>query len=628
MSPMKLLLFPLLIFGLTACTAAVNEGLENLAETGDYVMPEVDSSIEVMDDAFLTAAQKPGCKPVNSLRLVVTQNPKAPVYCKDDTRLATTLTPGPICAGGVTIANFTADPSWRPCEEMRVCGKEPDEIIDLVTRGTARIRQFHFEKLPWGCTGKILVSLQNGVPSTDGAKDVAINTTPPACPMCVAAGGPSCTACADDTTPPVITEVAVDTSICKKVKFAIFAKDNETDLHPQPYSFNGGITWTATNEMEVSAASASLPANQVQVRDLSGNIARFPSVRTGTTTNACSCRHGTQLITNGGSLAVFAEALPACNIACNPGRVTCTDGVLMGDVGFLQTACQATACGCTAPGGQIIPAGESRELFKSSTVACGMQSECNGPANRVRVTCSDPMSNVLTFAEGSGDLNQFRASSCSALACGCRHLGVEFQPTDPPLMVFKKDRAVAPEKCELTGMYGQVSCLAQGTGFRTTGDTNTATFPHTTCVNVPQGTGGGTGSSDFDIGPGSGGGSGGGLGNDDGEGEGFRRRSSGGGGGGAPCDVNKPPYFCLSYGLEVQTPVSFCYLPKANGYVSTDTTAIAQRISPGGYIPAYSRTTAACNESCSSFMGFIRCDNGVMSGQTQFPYLSCTDACP
>lgn len=629
MTAMRFAFYLPLVLALTACTAAVNEGQENLADAGDEYMQNVESSVEVLDDAFLTAAQKPSCKPVNSLRLVVTQNPNGPVYCKDETARATSLTLGLQCPGGVTVTNFTADAVWRPCEELRICGREADEVLDLVSRGPARIRQFHFKNLPWGCTGKVLVSRQSGVPDPEEKLDVAINTTPPACPMCVAAGGPSCSACADDTTPPVITEVAVDTSICKKVKFAVFASDGETDLHPQPYSFNGGATWTANPEYEVNAASASLPANRVQVRDLSGNIASFPSARTGTTTNACSCRHGTQLIANGGSLNVFAETLPACNVACRPGRVTCTDGVLMGDVGSFHTACQATVCGCTAPGGQVVPAGESIELYKSATVGCGMQSECTAPGNRVRVTCSDPIGNVLTFLEGSGDLNQYRASSCNALACGCRHLGVEFRPGDPPLMVYKKDRAVAPEKCELTGMYGQVTCLPQGTGFRVTGDTNTTTFPHTVCVNVPQGDGGGTGGSEFDVGPGSGGGSGGGLGNDDGEGEGFRRRSSGGGGGGSGCDVNKPPYFCLGYGVKIETPFSFCYLPKTDGYASIDTSAMQQRVSPGGYIPAYSRAvTTACNDSCSNYLGFVRCDHGVMSGKTQFPYLNCTEPCP
>lgn len=613
---------------LTGCTAAVNEGVENLAEVGDQKMPDVESSVEVLDDGFLTASGKPGCKPVNSLRLVVTQNPTSVLFCKDETALGATLTPGPICAGGVSITNFTADSAWRPCDQMRICGKPADETLDLISRGPARIRQFHFNQLPWGCTGKILVSGQIGVADPEGKMDININTTPPSCPMCVAAGGPSCTACADDTTPPVITEVAVDTSICKKVKFAIFAKDNETDLHPQPYSFDGGATWTNKSELEIVSASASLAANRVRVRDLSGNIAIFPGARTGTTTTACSCRHGTQLIANGASLTVFNEMNPACNVACQSGRVTCTDGVLMGDVGYLNTACQATVCGCTAPGGQVIPAGETRELFKSPTMACGMQSDCNATANRVRVTCSDPISNVLTFVEGSGDINQFRSSACNALPCGCRHLGIEFRPTDPPLMVYKKDRAVAPEKCELTGMFGRVTCQAQGTGFRVEGDTNTTTFGFTSCVNVPQGSGGGTGSSEFDVGPGSGGGTGGGLGNDDGEGEGFRRRSAGGGGGGAGCDVNKPPYFCLTYGVSIETPMSFCYLPKTNGYASLDPNSIEQRISPGGFIPAFSRTSTSCGDSCSNYMGYIRCDHGVMSGKTQFPYTNCTEVCP
>lgn len=629
MSSMKLLVAVVLLSStLISCTAAVNEGQENLAETGDQTMQEVDSSVEVLEDAFLTAAAKPSCRAVNSFRLVVTQNPKQPLYCLDETSLNPALSLGPLCPGGVTIAAMTADNQWRPCEEVRVCGKAADEVMDLVSRGPSRIRQFHFNKLPWGCIGHLRVSRQNGVLDPDGEMDLPINTTPPACPMCVTAGAPSCAACADDTNPPVITEVAVDTSICKKIKFAIFAEDRETDLHPLPYSFNGGATWTADNEIEYTSSSASLPANRVKVRDLSGNIATFAEARSGTTTNSCNCRHGSQLVANGASLTVYAESQPACNVACRGGRVTCADGVLTGDVGSFETACQAKACGCTAPGGQVIPAGESMELFKNSSVACGMQSSCTTVENRIRVSCTDAVNNVLTVTEGSGDVNDFRSSACQAMPCGCRHLGVEFRPTDPPLAVYKKDRAVAPEKCELTGMFGQVTCLAQGSGFRVTGDTNTSIYKYTTCQNVPQGDGGGTGASDFDVGPGSGGGSGGGLGNDDGEGEGFRRRNSGGGGGGGGCDVNKPPYFCLGYGLTMHTPMSFCYLPKADAYASIDSTNIQQRISPGGYIPAYSRATVTCGDRCSNYMGYIRCDHGVMSGRTTYPYLNCTEPCP
>lgn len=615
-----------LALSLTSCTSKVNEGTESL--TADSKASITESSIELLENKFIVDDGKPTCKPGNGLRFVVSQNSSAPLYCKDATDLSPDVQLGLICSGGVKIVAVTGDHQWRRCEDLRICGKTPSEVLPLSGRGASLMRQLHFNGLPWGCRGKILVSKTLGVEDPEGAMDIEVDTTPPPCPMCQAAGGPSCAACADDKTPPVITEVAMDVSVCKKIRFAVFAEDKETSLHPTPYSFDYGSTWTASSEIEFSGTSYNMASGRIKVRDLSGNVATFNEARNATGTSACQCRHGAILINNGGSQNVFAEASPACNVACRQGKVTCTDGALTGDVGSMETSCTPKTCGCTAPGGQTILPGEPRNLYSVSSMGCGQQAACDAVGNRIKVSCIDPSNNVMTIVEGTGNVSSFRASSCTAQACGCKHLGVEFTPADPPLQVFKRDRAISPEKCELTGMFGSVKCVAQGTGFRVTGDTNTTTFPYTSCVNAAPGKGAGSGDSDFVVGPGEGGGSGGGLGNDDGEGEGFRRRASGGGGGGGGCDINKPPYFCLGYGSVLKVDNTFCYLPKENGYVSIDKTNIAQRISPGGFVPAFSKATTVCGDSCSNYQGLIRCDAGVMSGKTEYPYLTCTEACP
>jgi hypothetical protein len=78
--------------------------------------------------------------------------------------------------------------------------------------------------------------------------------------------------------------------------------------------------------------------------------------------------------------------------------------------------------------------------------------------------------------------------------------------------------------------------------------------------------------------------------------------------------------------------LGFCFLPTADGYPPESfyqgENNLKQRISPGGFIAGFSRKEVPCGDSCSKYIGVIRCDQGVMSEKAKYPYSDCKELCP
>lgn len=364
--------------------------------------------------------------------------------------------------------------------------------------------------------------------------------------------------------------------------------------------------------------------------NLIGNASLYKNKKCEFSKPSCDCSHAGVVVKNGQTRKVFSANEVNCGSSCTEGEVRCTSGTLTGQLSYLNLSCSTKICKCTTAWGELINLNETRDAYKKDQMDCGQSLACSHSSNKIKIKCTDVATNKFDVIEGSGAINEFTKPTCSAAACGCSHLGVIFKPTDPPLKVYKLDKAVSPAKCNVAGNFGTVTCAGSSPNFRVTGDTNTSVFKFLTCDDKPvPGTGVGTGESPLDVGVGTGGGAGGGIGDGEGDGEGFSRRLKGGGGGGG-CDINKSPYYCWGSSGGAVVDSSFCLLPGLNGYSMTNTNSdnFKQRISHGGALVVYSKKEVACSDSCTKYMKVVSCDQGVMSSKTQYKFLNCREVCP
>lgn len=617
-------LLTIFAFGMTACSSKISELVPVTEEQLAAEALKRQSNLELVDNAALAVA--PTCTPKATVKMVLTQNTERKIFCRDKTAKAASLAVGRICPGGVEVRAFSASADWKPCEQMTLCGKGPSKSTPLTEAGTVDVLQLQFDDLPWGCVGKIETAFEDALEDATAVRGIEIAVTPPPCPHCSATNTATCEICGTDVTPPQILEVITDISVCNKVSTLVFAEDDGAGLHAQAFSFDGGSTWQESSSKVFAGLELNLAANMIAVRDRAGNIARYAHALK--RRSDCDCRHAELIVPHGTKKTVYEKDSVSCGQSCKAGEVSCNLGVLSGDTGLKNAACSAPLCKCTTPDGGLLDLNETRDLYKVNSISCDQTISCDHASNRIKVKCVDVVANKVDVIENTGPIADFKYGACNMKQCSCVHLGVQFKPSDGPLKVYTKDKPVSPESCSTASLVGQVTCTETAGTFKVSGNTDKNIYKFTHCED--NATAEGTGISIHDIGIGEGGGSGGGLGNDVGDGEGFRRRSRGGPGGGSGCDVSKPPYFCGGAGVDVVAGISFCYLPTKNGYPAASfyQSALKQRISPGGFVTAFSRKTVACGDSCSKYMGVIRCDLGVMSDKTKYRYTDCVETCP
>ncbi len=616
----------LIIFAVAGCNSKVSVTTKQTPEEAAQLALQRTSNLILLENQ--AGSSKATCTPKASMKFVITQNPDKRLFCRDNTGPAQSLSPGPICSGGVSITTFTAGTGWKPCDQMTVCGKIPSVRTPTTSAGTIKVEQLQFDQLPWGCVGDIETAFENETENTTKISKIPVVVTPPPCPMCAATNTETCQICGVDSAPPVIADVAADASKCNEVKFIIFAEDVGSGLHALPYSFDAGATWQEQPSKVYTGLTVQIAANLIRVRDRAGNIA--PYARALDIKSDCNCRHAGMLIAHGETKTVFAAEKSMCGFQCQSGAVTCNLGVLSGATANKFASCSQPLCKC-AINGQLVDLNQTVDLYKVNDIRCGDALTCEAPANKIQVKCLNVETNQLAIVLGSGPITDYPHGACNPRPCSCVHLGVQLKPTDSPLKVYKKEKPMAPERCGMATNMGSVTCKETNGVFTVQGDIDVNTFKFAKCTDDANLTGPGRGDSDFDVGKGDGGGNGGGIGNDVGDGEGFKRRQKGGLPG-SGCDPRKPPYYCLNFGAVFDHDRGFCYLPTSTGYHALSfyegENNYKQRISRGGFIAGFSRKEVACGDSCSKYIGVIRCDHGVMSEKSKFPFSDCKELCP
>ena len=406
---LKFLFVFILIFSLIGCDSKVvtTEDTQLSEEAQKNVDP--DSAFEILENNAKTA--QISCSPKNSLRILVTQNKKSLWLCKDQTRLDANLTPGPVCAGGVTLAPFTTSGEWVPCEQVTVCGKAATTVIDLKSTSMAQLRQLQFSNLPWGCKGTIDIKEQT---SGTELSPVPVAIEAPECPTCAITNTKTCLECGNDVVAPEIIDVFTESFQCNKIRVLVFANDANAGIHENGYSFDGGLTWQADSIKDFTGLTYSSPANSVWVRDRSGNIAKYTKALSATSSPCPCATPWGETIQHGTTLKAFKSTTVACTTTCeaNSTSRTCNNGVLSGGAEFVAGTCSVVGCPkCRLPWGDEIDHGISVKAFNRSSAPCA--GEC------LESTLSCDRGNLV------GDSATYKAKACSFVkpSCDCQHAG-------------------------------------------------------------------------------------------------------------------------------------------------------------------------------------------------------------
>ncbi len=109
-----------------------------------------------------------------------------------------------------------------------------------------------------------------------------VEASSPTCNTGYTWNGSACT----DAIPPTIASVTSASPSCNTIRMTVNGATDTGGLNATPYSFDGGSTWQAANYKDYSNTSYTVPANQIKVRDLSGNAYTYASAASGT---ASSC---------------------------------------------------------------------------------------------------------------------------------------------------------------------------------------------------------------------------------------------------------------------------------------------------------------------------------------------------
>lgn len=446
---MPLFLIGTLLLGcLLGCESKVSVSQTKQDVVNEQKAEGPDSSFSLLDNSTLNsltgAASAPTCSARNTLRFVLTQKPSRRIFCRDMTAVDKTLTLGPICPGGLEIKTFTSNPNWVACDDAEICGKKVTTKTTLAAQGKSVLTQMDFEQLPWGCSGNIETTFEDQINSTLKPDSViSITVKPPPCPFCSTSNSTTCNICGTDSVVPVIQDVSADVSVCNQVKLIVFASDNESGLHADAYSFDGGTTWQASRQKIYTGTSLNLAVNLIAVRDRAGNITKWTKAVT-STAPPCPCdTPWGERIESGQKRSAYKNATVNCSQNCEPPiDRTCNNGVLSGDTTYKYNSCAIAGCPkCSLPWGEQIDHGIKVTAYAQSNVKC---------ADQCRAT-------TLICERGAlvGDAAGYPAKACASElpTCNCQFNGVVLSNgTSKPVYME------AAPACDQACRAGQVTC--------------------------------------------------------------------------------------------------------------------------------------------------------------------------
>lgn len=150
-----------------------------------------------------------------------------------------------------------------------------------------------------------------------------------------------------DNVAPSISSVTATTTgnqpACNTVRVTVAgASDSGSGLQSSAYSFDNGSSWQASATKDFATTSLSLGSNQIQVRDVAGNIFSYASAVSGSS-EACSCTlpwGGTTA--SGSQVTAYLDSAPMHPTTCSSQQRTCTNGSLSGSYTYQSCVQQYT----------------------------------------------------------------------------------------------------------------------------------------------------------------------------------------------------------------------------------------------------------------------------------------------
>ncbi len=435
--------FPIFMIFISGCTSKVDQILDDQTKQ-ERALKEIqaakdrESKVDILENS--ATSTQAVCISTNQLKLIVTENAAHPIKCQDQTKLSDQYKVGPICPGGINIAAITPSAAFVSCSDMPICGVRPSKTIPLSTADSSlKMTQLIYEKLPWGCTGKINVK-------GDTTIEVPFDIKPPPCEYCAAKAISTCEACGDDKIPPKFNDVVVDkTTKCHTFNILVFAEDLESGLNREPYSYDGGKTWTDSNHYTVTGATLNMATETIWIRDRAGNITKYAKALSDTAM-LCSCNTPWgETLAHGDSRSVYQVTQVECDQSCS-GQIqsrTCTDGKLSGSDNYKYSSCVTKDCpSCTTPWGDMVKHRDSVVAYKQTDVSC--KDQCESKTS----TCDK--------GNWSVDLIGYVQKECKFTypKCDCDQKG-RVVKTGTSLDVYTKESY----ECSEAPVKGQVSCL-------------------------------------------------------------------------------------------------------------------------------------------------------------------------
>ncbi len=141
-----------------------------------------------------STASQLSCSQTNSIQIQVSIPSGQKVFCRDQSKLMSSIPLGKTCEGGVEVKEFAVDSQIVECQKLKVCGKSASSVdVKAEQFDGTPILQLSFTELPWGCDG--LVEISNDSDFRSLADNIKFSVTAPVCRFCTRTQMVTCGEC-------------------------------------------------------------------------------------------------------------------------------------------------------------------------------------------------------------------------------------------------------------------------------------------------------------------------------------------------------------------------------------------------------------------------------------------------
>jgi hypothetical protein len=308
------------------------------------------------------------------------------LYCRDSSSLSSTVVPGPVCAGGVTIAPITSNGAITECaQDIKICGVSPSSVQTIGSRADGgTIDQLTYDNLPWGCEAKLEMSFDPSF-AENATSRLSFYVQPPECQFCPRRNQSDCFYCEGIHNSETIISGQVILTNCGSSCAACPV------LHDPGHTIPHGIGKVYYNT-DQSACGAGKCSDRSLLRICNnGNWMGSPAYEFPQCIDAaCGCTlPGSDITyTHNSSTTIYQTTSPACGVLCPAVAmtITCNDGKWQtgSPARFLTDAdwaayparsCTRRICHCERPGRDPVADGQTKH---SNTVNCSWVQYTNG----------------------------------------------------------------------------------------------------------------------------------------------------------------------------------------------------------------------------------------------------------